>query len=156
MLVVAINFLGMCVGNIAGPFFFKTEQAPRYRLGIGSILVSNCLEIVAILVLRFLYIRANKKKERARRELEKGKAKPPTDETAFADLVRFLVPPGLVVLLAELSVLHLPRLDRPAECQFPLYLLVPRWFARVVSTSFSLPVMQLSVVSLSVFPVGKT
>jgi hypothetical protein len=76
------------VGNIAGPFFFKTEQAPRYPLGIGSILVSNCLEIVAILTLRFLYIRANIMKERASQELENGKAKPSRDETAFADLVR--------------------------------------------------------------------
>ncbi|WYZ35856.1 hypothetical protein EsH8_X_000503 [Colletotrichum jinshuiense] len=30
----ACLFLGYCVGNIAGPFFYKSNQAPKYELGI--------------------------------------------------------------------------------------------------------------------------
>ncbi|EXF80792.1 hypothetical protein CFIO01_01163 [Colletotrichum fioriniae PJ7] len=30
----ACLFLGYCVGNIAGPFFYKSDQAPKYELGI--------------------------------------------------------------------------------------------------------------------------
>lgn len=35
----AVLFLGYCTGNIAGPFFYKTDQAPRYELGIWSMIV---------------------------------------------------------------------------------------------------------------------
>ncbi|KAJ7596016.1 major facilitator superfamily domain-containing protein [Mycena floridula] len=87
-LTSAIIFVGVCVGNIAGPFFFKTNQAPSYRLGIGAILVCNCLEFLTFLAFRFVFIRSNKRKEaeRARRILE-GK----TDEntTALADITDF-------------------------------------------------------------------
>lgn len=54
---------GACVGNISGPFFFQTAQAPKYQLGIGSILVSNCLELALFFLFRLSYIRANKKKD---------------------------------------------------------------------------------------------
>ena len=35
----AVLFLGYCTGNIAGPFFYKTDQAPSYPLGIWSMIV---------------------------------------------------------------------------------------------------------------------
>jgi hypothetical protein len=35
----AVLFLGYCTGNIAGPFFYKTAQAPTYMLGIWSMIV---------------------------------------------------------------------------------------------------------------------
>jgi hypothetical protein len=80
--------MGACVGNIAGPFFFKSNQAPGYRLGIGAILVANCLELLLFIVFRFVFIWENKKKDR---EAEEKKAQgidevPSDHQTAFADL----------------------------------------------------------------------
>lgn len=39
MIVSGAIWLGVCVGNIAGPFFFVDDQAPTYGIGIGAILV---------------------------------------------------------------------------------------------------------------------
>jgi len=66
----ACLFLGYCTGNIAGPFFYKTSQSPRYQLGIWSMIVSHLCEIVLLLVLRVMLSRENKRR----------------DETAFSDL----------------------------------------------------------------------
>lgn len=76
--------------NIASPFFYKTEQSPKYQLGIGSMLVANglsisrarfkvaektdtlspafltVLELILIFVIRFIFIQKNKVKERQR------------------------------------------------------------------------------------------
>ncbi|ESZ94064.1 hypothetical protein SBOR_5540 [Sclerotinia borealis F-4128] len=56
-------FVGGCVGNISGPFFYKSSQAPKYALGIWSMIVSHLLEVVLILVLRFLLKRENEKRD---------------------------------------------------------------------------------------------
>ncbi|KAF9074584.1 major facilitator superfamily domain-containing protein [Rhodocollybia butyracea] len=81
-LTSALIWLGACVGNIAGPFFYRTQDAPTYRLGIGSMLVSNCLEVLIFVALRFYFIHQNRKRD--------GQAATKTDslsnETAFADL----------------------------------------------------------------------
>jgi hypothetical protein len=73
---------GACIGNIISPFFYLTSQAPRYQLGIGSLLVANCIEFLIFLILRFAFIYENKKKEKAAAEMGY------TDEnsTAFSDL----------------------------------------------------------------------
>jgi hypothetical protein len=60
----ACLFLGYCVGNIAGPFFYKTKQAPTYTLGIWSMIVAHLLEICSVLLLRFLLKRENEKRDR--------------------------------------------------------------------------------------------
>jgi hypothetical protein len=44
----ACLFVGYCVGNIAGPFFYKSSQAPDYSLGIWSMIVSHLLEVVVV------------------------------------------------------------------------------------------------------------
>ncbi|KAH8828016.1 major facilitator superfamily domain-containing protein [Flagelloscypha sp. PMI_526] len=85
----AFIFVGVCVGNIAGPFFFKSEQAPKYSLGIGAILVCNCLEFLTFFAFRFLFIAANKKKEKERARLAaEGDSvhRPEENDTAFADI----------------------------------------------------------------------
>jgi len=53
-----------CTGNIAGPFFYKESQAPRYELGIWSMVVSHLLEVVVVLTLRVLLSRENKRRDR--------------------------------------------------------------------------------------------
>jgi hypothetical protein len=48
----AVLFLGYCMGNIAGPFFYKTGQSPTYSLGIWSMLLAYLLEVPIVFVLR--------------------------------------------------------------------------------------------------------
>ncbi|PYI04089.1 MFS allantoate transporter [Aspergillus sclerotiicarbonarius CBS 121057] len=81
----AMIFLGVCGGNIAGPFFYKSNQAPRYTLGIWSMIVANFLEIALILVLRVMLAWENRRRDAMRVEWE-GNADGDGDETAFADL----------------------------------------------------------------------
>ncbi|KAF5364832.1 hypothetical protein D9757_011269 [Collybiopsis confluens] len=68
-LTSAFIWLGACIGNISGPFFYRTQDAPEYRLGIGSMLVSNCVEVLIFIVLRFYLIYLNRKRDRALRAL---------------------------------------------------------------------------------------
>jgi MFS family permease len=60
----AITFLGYCVGNIAGPFFYKTDQAPRYPLGIGSLLFSHFFEIIISVFLAIYMSWENRRRDR--------------------------------------------------------------------------------------------
>ncbi|PVF94513.1 MFS general substrate transporter [Serendipita vermifera] len=84
-LTSAIIWMGACVGNIAGPFFFKSNQAPSYRLGIGAMLVANCIELLIFALFRAIFIWENKKRDRLAAENKSGAA-PSDNQTAFADL----------------------------------------------------------------------
>ncbi|RJE23435.1 Allantoate [Aspergillus sclerotialis] len=86
----AMIFLGVCAGNIAGPFFYKSDQAPGYALKIWSMIVANFVEIALILILGFVLAWENRRRDRAQglvpgdnadyvRQLE-------LDRTAFSDL----------------------------------------------------------------------
>ncbi|WOO81915.1 putative transporter [Vanrija pseudolonga] len=87
MIVSGMIWFGACIGNIAGPFFYKTNQAPKYSLGIGSLLVANILELLLFFVFRFAFIWENKKKERQRAQYRaEGRALPTVAETAFANM----------------------------------------------------------------------
>lgn len=59
----ACLFVGYCVGNIAGPFFYKSDQAPEYPLGIWSMIVSHLLEVVVVGSLWVLLERENKRRD---------------------------------------------------------------------------------------------
>jgi hypothetical protein len=56
-------FLGYCVGNIAGPFFYKGDQSPYYILGIWSMIVAHLIEIIVVLLLRLLLSRENLRRD---------------------------------------------------------------------------------------------
>lgn len=89
----AVLFLGYCTGNIAGPFFYLADQAPQYKLGIWSMIVSHLLEVCVICVFWFMLARENKRRDRiqghegltAEQLLERRKAEG-FDQTAFGDL----------------------------------------------------------------------
>jgi hypothetical protein len=84
MLVSGSIWFGACVGNIISPFFYLTSQAPTYHLGIGSLLVANCLEFGLFFAFRYSFIWENKKKAR---KIESGQVAAQTlNQTAFADL----------------------------------------------------------------------
>lgn len=78
VVVNAVLFLGYCVGNIAGPFFYKTSQAPRYPLGMGSLIFSHLMEIILAIVLGFLLHFENKRRDSLQAERN--------DDLAFDDL----------------------------------------------------------------------
>jgi hypothetical protein len=87
MIVSGMIWFGACIGNIAGPFFYKSEQAPSYRLGIGSLLVANCIELVLFFVFRYTFIWENRQKERVREELRNnGQLLETLNVTAFQDI----------------------------------------------------------------------
>ncbi|KAM3075002.1 hypothetical protein ACMFMF_005686 [Clarireedia jacksonii] len=100
VLTNAALFVGFCVGNISGPFFYKTSQAPRYRLGIWSMIVAHLAQVILILGLRWLLKRENEMRDamiRVVNGVEDGNAecgsndleerrRMDLDRTAFADL----------------------------------------------------------------------
>ncbi|CAK7223150.1 hypothetical protein SBRCBS47491_005107 [Sporothrix bragantina] len=67
----SLIMIGYSVGNIIGPQFFLTRQKPRYRLGIGSCLVSFAILIALCIVLRFYLMWENKKRAAVRAEAER-------------------------------------------------------------------------------------
>ncbi|THW95553.1 MFS general substrate transporter [Aureobasidium pullulans] len=82
----AVLFLGYCAGNIAGPFFYKTSQSPRYQLGIWSMIVSHLAEVCIILLLRMLLSRENNRRDKIQSALPGGLEGRDLNATAFADL----------------------------------------------------------------------
>ncbi|KAL1979619.1 hypothetical protein VTN96DRAFT_5441 [Rasamsonia emersonii] len=82
----AVLFLGYCTGNIAGPFFYKTDQSPTYRLGIWSMIVSHLVEAVLISILGLLLRWENQKRDRIQSQQEGGLEGRDLDATAFLDL----------------------------------------------------------------------
>ncbi|KAI0455903.1 major facilitator superfamily domain-containing protein [Xylaria acuta] len=86
MIVGGMIWLGACAGNITGPFFYKSEQAPRYPLGIGSLLVANFIELALFFVLRYSLMRENKRKEKKREQMRRDGTLESLNDTAFKDL----------------------------------------------------------------------
>ncbi|KAJ0158104.1 putative transporter [Colletotrichum tanaceti] len=56
-------FVCYCVGQIAGPQFFKSEEAPAYHNGIVAMLCGFVLNLVLNQVLRLLYVLENKRRD---------------------------------------------------------------------------------------------
>lgn len=88
MIVSGMIWFGACIGNIVSPFFYKTSQAPTYPLGIGSLLVANCIEFLLFFVFRYAFIQENKKKEKVRQALRDSGREDELmlNATAFNDL----------------------------------------------------------------------
>ncbi|KAI0407297.1 putative MFS allantoate transporter [Xylaria palmicola] len=82
----AVLFLGYCTGNIVGPFFYLTTQAPYYELGIWSMIVSHLLEVIIIAALWFLLRRENNRRDEVQGTTEGGVDSRDLDTTAFADM----------------------------------------------------------------------
>lgn len=86
MIVSGMIWFGACIGNIAGPFFYKSNQAPSYHLGIGSLLVANCLEFALFFAFRYAFIWENKKKQRQREQIQARGEDVALNTTAFANM----------------------------------------------------------------------
>lgn len=81
-----VLFLGYCTGNIAGPFFYLTNQQPEYPLGIWSMIVSHLIEFVVVIMLRVLLSTENRRRDRIQSMQEGGLEGRDLDSTAFSDL----------------------------------------------------------------------
>jgi hypothetical protein len=86
MIVSGMIWFGACIGNIASPFFYKTAQAPSYHLGIGSLLVANCIEFALFFVLRYAFIWENRKKEKIREAMRARGEDVSLNATAFTNM----------------------------------------------------------------------
>lgn len=53
MTITALLFMAYCAGNIAGPQFFRKEEAPTYNTAFKAIMICYALVIVLALILRF-------------------------------------------------------------------------------------------------------
>lgn len=82
----AVLFLGYCTGNIIGPFFYLTSQAPTYELGIWSIIVSHLIEVLIIVLFWVLLRRENIRRDKIQSAADGGLESRDLDATAFADL----------------------------------------------------------------------
>jgi MFS transporter, ACS family, allantoate permease len=51
-------------GNIAGPFFFRTQDAPKYVLAITTILIFFCLAFFSGIAMRLYMIMENRRRDR--------------------------------------------------------------------------------------------
>jgi amino acid transporter len=56
-----ILFISYCTGNIAGPFFYKTNQKPLYSFSIWSMIVAHLLAVVCVALL-WAYLRSENKR----------------------------------------------------------------------------------------------
>lgn len=56
-------FVCYCVGQIAGPQFFKSNEAPTYKSGIIAMLCAFCINFALNQILRLIYVRENKRRE---------------------------------------------------------------------------------------------
>ncbi|KAL6407832.1 hypothetical protein AUP68_08857 [Ilyonectria robusta] len=52
MTITAILFLAYCSGNMAGPHFFRKDEAPLYQTAFKTIMISYSLAITCALILR--------------------------------------------------------------------------------------------------------
>jgi hypothetical protein len=86
----AMIFIGVCAGNIAGPFFYRGDQAPQYPLGIWSMIVSNFVEILLVILLRTMLAWENRRRDQLQGIGPDGEGNEARqwemDQTAFSDL----------------------------------------------------------------------
>jgi hypothetical protein len=73
-------------GNIAGPFFYKSYQAPTYELGIWSMIVSHLIEVCLITTFWFLMKRENIRRDKIQAAMEGGLEGRDLNATAYGDL----------------------------------------------------------------------
>ncbi|KAJ3789806.1 MFS general substrate transporter [Lentinula aff. detonsa] len=103
----AAVFLGVAIGNIVGPFLFKTSEAPTYYTGVVGCLVSRALEIVIILILRVIFIVSNRRKDRF---VAEGHVRYDERSTELEDITDWKNPAfRYVTVMTGLAALTTPR-----------------------------------------------
>ncbi|KAK6216123.1 hypothetical protein LQW54_003899 [Pestalotiopsis sp. IQ-011] len=62
--VMALIFLGYCAGNLRGPQFFISTEAPNYHTAYTAILACFAITIALVVLMRFYLARENKMRDR--------------------------------------------------------------------------------------------
>ncbi|KAI0149369.1 major facilitator superfamily domain-containing protein [Pestalotiopsis sp. NC0098] len=62
--VMALIFLGYCAGNLSGPQFFISTEAPNYHTAYTAILACFAITIALVILMRFYLARENKMRDR--------------------------------------------------------------------------------------------
>lgn len=65
----AMLLIGYCLGNFVGPFFFKTEQAPVYPLGVGMMFFCIAVQILSLVGIGVLFWYRNKSRREFHAEI---------------------------------------------------------------------------------------
>ncbi|KAJ5752588.1 hypothetical protein N7520_009505 [Penicillium odoratum] len=79
--VTTVLFTCYCAGNIIGPQLFFAREAPRYKSGFLAIMICFAISTVTILVLRYLLVLENNKRDRTSVPVEQRE-----EELRLADL----------------------------------------------------------------------
>ncbi|KAF4168589.1 hypothetical protein CNMCM6936_001903 [Aspergillus lentulus] len=79
-------FLGYSSGNLAGPFFYRSQDEPTYPLGMWSMIVCSLVGIILTALLGFLLQRENKRRDRIQSQAEGGLEGRDLAATAFLDM----------------------------------------------------------------------
>lgn len=61
--VNGIFFIGYCIGNIAGPQTFRTNEAPAYTSAFVTMIICMTIGIISVIALAVVLILANKRRE---------------------------------------------------------------------------------------------
>ena len=85
MTVTAILFLGYCVGNISGPQFFITKEAPKYGTGFRAVISTFALAVAITLLFRVYLLW----KHRSNGQRTSEENPPGVDEMLEADITDF-------------------------------------------------------------------
>ncbi|KAH9916478.1 MFS general substrate transporter [Fomitopsis serialis] len=85
----ALTFIGYCVGNIIGPHFLISSEAPTYQTGTRAMFIGYCIKTAAHLLLGLYMWRSNVKKDHAYGKviLEEDQLK--GEEAGMHDLTEF-------------------------------------------------------------------
>ncbi|KAI1255392.1 hypothetical protein MGN70_003458 [Eutypa lata] len=60
----AMLLIGYCLGNFVGPFFFKSDQAPGYSLGVGMMFFCIAVQVFCLVGIWVLLWARNRKRSR--------------------------------------------------------------------------------------------
>ncbi|KAH3671158.1 hypothetical protein OGAPHI_000869 [Ogataea philodendri] len=83
VVVNAIFLIGYCVGMAVGPQTFIASQSPTYIGAKTAMLSSNCISVLALVLILFLNIHANRKRDASATTSESS------ENTEFRDLTDF-------------------------------------------------------------------
>lgn len=58
-------FVGYCLGSFTAPFFFRDEDAPRYKPGFAVVVAGSVLGAMFMLIYRMICMFENRKRDKA-------------------------------------------------------------------------------------------
>ncbi|KAH9840562.1 MFS general substrate transporter [Rhodofomes roseus] len=85
----ALTFIGYCVGNIIGPHFLISSEAPTYHTGTRAMFIGYCIKTAAHILLGLYMWRSNVNKDRKYGKVVTEEDKLKGEEAGMHDLTEF-------------------------------------------------------------------